>query len=427
MLSRFLRLGISRKAVKKSPAAQENSTKERMFFYPMNEIYLCKYGELALKGLNKGQFESVLLANIRKKIAPYGSFRVFSSQSTIYVEPLGEIVNQSQLFSALLTVFGISTVCRAAKTEKNMESIVATVKEYIPPFLQGKHSFRASAKRADKKFPLTSPEIAAITGAAVLEATGGRISVSMDNPDATVTVEIREEFAFVHADAVKAAGGMPVGTAGRAMLLLSGGIDSPVAGYMMAKRGAKIEAVHFESFPYTSERAKEKVLELARIMSNYCGPIRVNCVSVTKIQERLKDTVEESYFTLLLRRSMMRIAAALAKTRFCDALITGESLGQVASQTMQAITVTDPASDIPVFRPCIGLDKEEIIEIARKTDTFETSVLPYEDCCTVFAPRHPKTRPTMENVLIEEEKARLSLLEKEALDSLQIYFLPENE
>lgn len=398
---------------------------ERIIF--MEEIYLCKYGELALKGLNKGQFESVLLSNIRKKIAPFGEFRVRSSQSTIYVEPLGETVNKPGLFWELLTVFGISTVCRAAKTEKNIDSIVATVKEYIPPFLEGKRTFRASAKRADKKFPMTSPEIAATVGAAVLEATNGKIGVSMEKPDADITVEVREEYAFVHADAVRGAGGMPVGTSGRALLLLSGGIDSPVAGYMMAKRGAKIEAVHFESFPYTSEKAKEKVLELANIMSSYCGQMRVSCVSVTGIQERLKDTVDESYFTLLLRRSMMRIACAVAKQRYCDALITGESLGQVASQTMQALNVTNAVSDIPVFRPCIGLDKEEIIEIARKTGTFDTSVLPYEDCCSVFAPRHPKTRPVMEKVVEEEEKAQLSELERTALENLRVYFLPEKE
>jgi thiamine biosynthesis protein ThiI len=245
----------------------------------------------------------------------------------------------------------------------------------------------------------------------------------MDNPDATVTVEVREDHAYVHADAVKGAGGMPIGTAGRAMLLLSGGIDSPVAGYMMAKRGAKIEAVHFESFPYTSDAAKEKVLELARLMSAYCGTVRVNCISVTEIQERLRDTVQEEYFTLLLRRVMMRLAARVAKVRGCGALITGESLGQVASQTMLAMGVTDPAADMLVFRPCIGLDKEEIIETARKINTFETSILPYEDCCTVFTPRHPKTRPELVKVLIEEEKADLSALEDEAISKLEVKFM----
>ncbi len=379
----------------------------------MKEIFLCKYGEIALKGLNKSHFESALSKEIKGRLSRHGSFTVTRAQSTIYVEPNGDGVDTEAAFSELCKIFGIATVCRAAETEKDMDSILNTVKSYIPRFLEGKKTFKATAKRADKRFPLTSPEIAALVGGAVLES-NPRIKVSMDNPDVTVTVEVREKHAFVHADATKAAGGMPIGSAGRAMLLLSGGIDSPVAGYMMAKRGAKIEAVHFESFPYTSEAAKEKVLELARLMSDYCGPIRVNCVSVTEIQERLRDTVDEEYFTLLLRRCMMRIAARIAKERYCDALITGESLGQVASQTMLAMGVTDPAADMLVFRPCIGLDKEEIIEIARKINTFETSVLPYEDCCTVFTPKHPKTRPDLEKVLMQEAKANLSELEDEA-------------
>ncbi len=389
----------------------------------MKEIFLCKYGELALKGLNKGQFESALIKEIKYRIAPFGKFEVKRAQSTIYVEPVEEIEDSDSVFEALLKIFGLSTVCRAAETEKNMDAILKTVKEYVPPLLAGKKTFRANAKRADKRFPLKSPEIAAQVGGAVLEATSGRIRVSMDNPEATVTVEVRENHAYVHADAVKGAGGMPIGTAGRAMLLLSGGIDSPVAGYMMAKRGAKIEAVHFESFPYTSDAAKEKVLELARLMSAYCGTVRVNCISVTEIQERLRDTVQEEYFTLLLRRVMMRLAARVAKSRGCGALITGESLGQVASQTMLAMGVTDPAADMLVFRPCIGLDKEEIIEVARKINTFDTSILPYEDCCTVFTPRHPKTRPELSKVIAEEEKADLSALEDEAFAKMDVQFM----
>lgn len=384
----------------------------------MKEIFLCKYGELALKGRNKSQFEGALVREIKKRILPYGKYNVSRAQSTIYVEPLEEISDSDAVFSELLKIFGLATVCRAAETEKDMDKILSVVKSYIPPLLNGKKTFRANAKRADKRFPLKSPEIAAQVGGAVLEAMNGRIGVSMDAPQATVTVEIREEHAYVHADAVRGAGGMPIGTAGRAMLLLSGGIDSPVAGYMMAKRGAKIEAVHFESFPYTSDAAKEKVLELARLMSGYCGDIRVNCVSVTEIQERMRDTVDEEYFTLLLRRCMMRLAARIAKSRYCDALITGESLGQVASQTMLAMGVTDPAADMLVFRPCIGMDKEEIIEIARKINTFETSILPYEDCCTVFTPRHPKTRPEITKVLAEEVKADLGALEDAAFESM---------
>ncbi len=381
-----------------------------------SEIFLCKYGELALKGLNKGHFEAMLIREIKRAVAPYGEYSVRASQSTIYVEPVGDVSDSDAAFEGLKKVFGLSTVCRAAKTEKDMDAILDVVKEYIPPLLEGKRSFRADAKRADKRFPLKSPEIAALTGAAVLEAMGGHIKVSMNSPEASVMVEVREEYAYVHADPDKGACGMPIGSAGRAMLLLSGGIDSPVAGHMMAKRGAKIEAVHFESFPYTSEAAKEKVLELAHIMEDYCGDIRVTCVSVTEIQERLRDTVDEEYFTLLLRRCMMRIAARVAKARYCDALITGESLGQVASQTMLAMNVTDPAAGMLVFRPCIGLDKEEIISIARKIGTFETSILPYEDCCTVFTPKHPKTRPELEKVLAQEARANLEELENIAFE-----------
>ncbi len=381
----------------------------------MKEIFLCKYGEIALKGLNKSHFESTLSKEIKGRISRYGSFTVTRAQSTIYVVPNDDGINSEAVFSELCKIFGIATVCRAARTEKDMDNIISTLKEYIPRFLESKKTFKATAKRADKRFPLTSPEIAAAAGRAVLECIPN-IKVSLENPDVTVTVEVREKYAFVHADASKAAGGMPVGSAGRAMLLLSGGIDSPVAGYMMAKRGAKIEAVHFESFPYTSEAAKEKVLELARIMSDYCGPIRVNCVSVTEIQERLRNTVDEEYFTLLLRRCMMRISARIARSRYCDALVTGESLGQVASQTMLAMGVTDPAAGMLVFRPCIGLDKEEIIETARKINTFETSVLPYEDCCTIFTPRHPKTRPELSKVLEQESRADLSELEDRAFE-----------
>lgn len=385
----------------------------------MKEILLCKYGEIVLKGLNKGQFENVLLKEIRKRAARIGEAKVTRAQSTVYVESEnGEDVDA--MLVELQKIFGISSICRAAVVEKDMNAIISAAKEYLPDKLVGYKSFRADAKRADKRFPLKSPEIAAELGGAILSAVKG-IRVDLDKPEISVTVEIREQYAYLHAGAYKGAGGMPVGSAGKAMLLLSGGIDSPVAGYMMAKRGAKIEAVHFESFPYTSEEAKEKVLELARLISDYCGPIKVHVVSVTAIQERLRDTVNEEYFTLLLRRSMMRLAAKMASERDCSALITGESLGQVASQTMLAMSVTDPAAGMLIFRPCIGMDKEEIISVARKINTFETSILPYEDCCTVFTPKHPKTRPELEKVLAEEAKAELSELELDAIKSVDSY------
>lgn len=387
----------------------------------MKEILLCKYGEIVLKGLNKSQFESVMMKELRRRVEKCGGGKVTKSQSTVYIDPNG-IVDIDELIVELQKVFGIVSICRAAVVEKDMDAILAAAKEYLPDKLSGYRTFRADAKRADKRFPLKSPEIAAQVGGAVLSTVRG-IKVSLDNPEISVTVEIREEYAYIHAGSYKGAGGMPVGTAGRALLLLSGGIDSPVAGYMMAKRGARVEAVHFESFPYTSEAAREKVLELARLISDYCGPVKVHVVSVTEIQERLRDTVDEEYFTLLLRRCMMRLAARVAEMRECHALITGESLGQVASQTMMAMSVTDPAAGMLIFRPCIGMDKDEIITVARKINTFDTSILPYEDCCTVFTPRHPKTRPELPKVLLQEEKADLAELENAAFAGLTTYYM----
>ena len=387
----------------------------------LKEILLCKYGEIVLKGLNKSQFESVMMKEIRRRVEKCGGGKVTKAQSTVYIDPT-ETADIEMMIEELQKVFGIASICRAAVVEKNMDAIIEAAKEYLPDKLSGFKTFRADAKRADKRFPLKSPEIAAQVGGAVLSTVRG-IKVSLNEPDVTVMVEVREEFAYIHAGAYKGAGGMPVGTAGRALLLLSGGIDSPVAGYMMAKRGARVEAVHFESFPYTSEAAREKVLELARLISDYCGPVKVHVVSVTEIQERLRDTVDEEYFTILLRRCMMRLAARVAEMRECHALITGESLGQVASQTMMAMGVTDPAAGMLIFRPCIGMDKDEIITIARKINTFDTSILPYEDCCTVFTPRHPKTRPELPKVLLQEEKADLAELENAAFSSLTTYYM----
>ena len=387
----------------------------------MKEILLCKYGEIVLKGLNKGQFESVMIKEIRRRVEKCGGGKVTRAQSTVYIDP-NDNVDIDELIALLQKVFGLASICRAAVVEKDMDAIMAAAKEYLPEKLRGYKTFRADAKRADKRFPLKSPEIAAQIGGAVLSSVPG-IKVSLNEPEINVMVEIREEYAYIHAGAYKGAGGMPVGTAGRALLLLSGGIDSPVAGYMMAKRGARVEAVHFESFPYTSEAAREKVLELARIISDYCGPVKVHVVSVTEIQERLRDAVDEEYFTLLLRRSMMRLASQVAKLRECNALITGESLGQVASQTMLAMGVTDPAAGMLIFRPCIGMDKDEIITIARKINTFDTSILPYEDCCTVFTPKHPKTRPELEKVIAQEEKADLADLEVTAMQGLTTYYM----
>ena len=383
----------------------------------IKEILLCKYGEIVLKGANKKYFEDMLCREMKKRAKAYGDFEIYRAQSTIYIEPKDELADVDGMFEAAGKVFGIAAISRAAVCEKNMEDISRVAAEYIPAFLKGKSTFKVEAKRSDKAFPLDSMEISRDIGGVILSAYP-RIKVDVRNPDVVVKVEIREYGAYVSAGQFKGAGGMPVGTNGRGMLLLSGGIDSPVAGYMMAKRGVRIDAIHFESFPYTSERAREKVLELAKIVSEYAGEIKVHIVSLTHIQEELVKACEEDYFTLLLRRYMMTIAEKVAAQKGCTALITGESLGQVASQTMQALGVTDAAVNMPVFRPCIGMDKEEIVQISRKMGAFETSIQPYEDCCTVFTPKHPRTKPELEKVLREENKLPFDQLVEEAIGTL---------
>ncbi|MBQ8720419.1 MAG: tRNA 4-thiouridine(8) synthase ThiI [Clostridia bacterium] len=382
-----------------------------------NEVILCKYGEIVLKGNNRATFESTLAKELRRRASPYGMFKIYFKQSTLYVEPRDEFADMDGMYEAAKKVFGIIAVNRAVVCEKNMESIVATARAYLPEKLRGKRTFKVDAKRSDKKFPLTSPEISAQIGGVILSEVRG-IRVDVHNPEVTVTVEVRDEFAYIRAGQEAGAGGLPIRTAGRGLLLLSGGIDSPVAGCMMAKRGMEIEALHFESFPYTSERAREKVMTLAEEMCEFCSRIHVHVISLTHIQEELRDRCEEDYFTLLLRIFMMRLAERCAREYKCGALITGESLGQVASQTLAAIGVTDSVVNIPVFRPCIGLDKNEIVIEARKYGTFDTSILPYEDCCTVFTPRHPKTQPKLEAVMAELLKVDADALIEEAWSTM---------
>ena len=391
----------------------------------IKEILLCKYGEIVLKGANRKYFEDMLCREMKKRAKAYGDFDIYRAQSTIYIEPKDDLADVDGMFEAASKVFGIVAISRAAVCEKSMEDIAKVTTEYIPQFLDGKKTFKVEAKRSDKAFPLDSMEISREIGGVVLEACP-RIKVDVHNPDVIVKVEVREFGAYVSAGQFKGAGGMPVGSNGRGLLLLSGGIDSPVAGYMIAKRGVRIDAVHFESFPYTSERAREKVLELARIVSEYAGDIYVHIVSLTHIQEELVKACEEDYFTLLLRRYMMTIAEKVARSHNCSALITGESLGQVASQTMQALGVTDACVNMPVFRPCIGMDKEEIVQISRKIGAFETSIQPYEDCCTVFTPKHPRTKPELEKVLAQENKLPFDELVEEAIGTLYtVHITPE--
>ena len=369
----------------------------------MKELVLVKYGEMALKGLNKKTFEDMLIKNIKRRLKPLGHFQYTSAQSTTYITPLDEDIDLAEVSDRVGKIFGIATYCRACVCEKNFEDICEKSYEYLDTVLSCAKTFKVNAKRADKAFPMKSPEICMELGGRLLEKFP-HLTVDVKNPEVTVTVEIRDENAFVHAENIKGAGGLPVGSSGKAMLLLSGGIDSPVAGYMMAKRGIHIAAIHYVSPPYTSDRAQLKVEQLCQKLTAYCGGVAFYCVPFTEIQEAIKDNCPEEFFTIIMRRLMMEIAQRIAEKDNCLALITGESVGQVASQTMAAMVCTDAACRIPVFRPCVGMDKTEIIEIARKIDTFDISVQPYEDCCTVFTPRHPKVRP----VLADVEKAQNS-------------------
>lgn len=367
----------------------------------MKEIILIKNGELVLKGLNRNTFEDVLIKNMRKALRELGEFKFTKSQSTIMVESLDD-ADLDDAVEKLKRVFGIAALSRAAVAEKDMDSIRQTALSYLAEELEDAKTFKVEAKRSDKKFPLKSPEICRELGGFLLSRFH-HLKVDVHNPDVTVTVEVRDNYAFVRGNNIKGAGGMPVSTSGRAAVLISGGIDSPVAAYMMAKRGIELVAIHFASPPYTTELAELKVMELLRKVAKYSGPITTYVVPFTKLQEQIRDNCPEEYFTIIMRRYMMRISQELAKHQNCSALITGESVGQVASQTIYALGCTDAVTDMPVFRPCIGMDKDEIVSISRKIDTFETSIQPYEDCCTVFTPKHPRTRAKLDDVIAAEQ------------------------
>ena len=384
----------------------------------MKEIFLLKLGEIVLKGANKRQFESRLRQNVRRRMKPYGEFDVYIMQSTVYVEPMDEMADVEGAWEACRSIFGVVSLCRCRPCEKNLDAIFEAVEAYLGDDLDCAKSFKVESKRSDKSFPLTSIGISQEIGGRLAEAHPNTL-VDVHHPEYTVFVEVRDLAAYVHGPAEPGAGGLPTGVGGRAMCLLSGGIDSPVAAYMMAKRGMEIESVHFFSYPYTSQLAKDKVIELARLVTRYSGKMTVNVVSFTEIQEAIRDNCPEEFFTLIMRRFMMEISARIARQDGCGALITGENLGQVASQTMEAMTVTGAVVDMPIFMPLIGMDKEEIVTISRKIGTFQTSVLPYEDCCTVFTPRHPKTKPTLGQVINAERKLDRQALIEQALASVE--------
>ena len=380
----------------------------------MNEIILCKLGEVVLKGLNRRSFEMKLMSNIRRRTARFGKFRIYSKQSTIYVEPAEETCDLSGAYAACKQVFGIIAIARAVPCPKEKEAILATAKTYLGEALTAARSFKVESKRADKSFPMSSIQLSQWVGGELHEAYP-HLKVDVHHPELTVYVEVREDAAYVHAPAEPAAGGLPIGMGGRAVSLLSGGIDSPVSSWMMARRGVELEMVHFVSPPYTSQQAQDKVLELARLLTAWTGRLLVHIVPFTEIHEEIRRNCPEEYFTLIMRRFMMRIAEAIARKANAGALVTGESLGQVASQTMLALGVTEDVTSLPVLRPLIGMDKVEIIRMSREIGVFDTSILPYEDCCTVFTPRHPATRPRLEDVRQAEAALDVESLVQKAL------------
>lgn len=386
----------------------------------MKEIILLKDGEIVLKGLNRRTFEDVLKKNIKHALSPLGSFEIRSAQSIIYVKPLSDDIDLDEACLKISRVFGIVSYSRAAICEeKTLESIMATAPVYLEKELKAAKTFKVEARRSDKRFPYKSPEICAELGGVILDKFP-HLSVDVHNPDLIVNVEVRDFGAYVHGAALRGAGGIPVGTSGNAAILISGGIDSPIAAYMMAKRGLKLIAIHFASPPYTSKRAEDKVVRLLRRVSRYAGKMTMYTVPFTKIQETIKNECPEELFTIIMRRLMMQISSRIAEDNNCTALITGESLGQVASQTIGALSCTDEAADLLVFRPLIGMDKQEIIDISYKIDTYDISIEPYEDCCTVFTPKHPRTRPVLKYVKEAQEKADFAPMIEEALANLKV-------
>ena len=389
----------------------------------MNEIILLKLGEMVLKGLNRRSFEDKLQANIHRRLWPYGQFKVYTRQSTTYVEPKNDECDVEGAFETLKKVFGIVGLSLARPCEKDKDAIVAACHQFLDDKLSTARTFKVESKRADKSFPLNSIQLSQYVGGE-LDELYPDLHVDVHNPELTVHVEVRDFAAYVHADPEPGAGGLPVGINGRAVSLLSGGIDSPVASWMIAKRGVALEMVHFFSYPYTSPEAKEKVIQLARDLLPYTGRLTVHVVPFTAIQEELRRSCPEELFTIIMRRFMMRISQEVAKRCGAKALVTGECLGQVASQTMDAMLCTGAVVQLPILRPCVGMDKEEIVQISRRIGTYDTSILPYEDCCTVFTPRHPRLRPILSEVEAAEAGLDTEGMVKAAVDGIERIQLP---
>ena len=391
----------------------------------INDIILLKLGEIVLKGLNRRSFEQKLMGNIKRRLERIGNFRTYLMQSTAYIEPVDDTSDMDAAFEAMTKVFGIASVNRAAGCEKEPRKIAELAVSYLRDDMLSAGSFKVECKRSDKRFPMTSIELAQFVGGELAEAYPG-CAVDVHEPELTVHVEIRDLAAYVHAAPTPGAGGMPVGCNGVGVTLLSGGIDSPVSTYMIAKRGVRLIPVHFFSFPYTSEQAKQKVVELAELLTVYCGAMTIEVVPFTHIQEEIRAKCPEEYFTLIMRRFMMRIAQRIAEANGAKAIVTGENLGQVASQTAEALVVTDASVSLPVMRPLIAMDKVDIMDKAQEIGTFETSIQPYEDCCTVFLPKHPTTKPKLERILESESKLDVEGLVEAAVKSQEIVnIIPE--
>ncbi len=392
------------------------------------QTFLLKYGEIGIKGKNRYLFEDALVKQVKYALRDVdGQFEVYKSQARIYVDCIGEY-DYDETVEHLKRVFGVVGICPVVRLEdKGFEELKKDVIAYMDEMYEDKHfTFKVDTRRAKKSYPFNSMEVSRDLGEAILYAFPGEIKVDVHKPDVMLHVEIRKEI-YVYSQIIPGAGGMPIGTNGKAMLLLSGGIDSPVAGYMVSKRGVSLEATYFHAPPYTSERAKQKVVDLAKIVSRYTGPIKLNIVNFTDIQLYIYEKCPHDELTIIMRRYMMRIAEHFANESGCLGLITGESIGQVASQTMQSLAATNDVCTLPVYRPLIGFDKQEIVTVSEKIDTYETSILPFEDCCTIFVAKHPVTKPNIEVIRRSEEKLaeNIDQLMKEAIETVEVITVSE--
>jgi len=386
----------------------------------MKTIILVRYEEIFLKGLNKPAFESRLIKNMKHVLNGLGPISVSKSQSRIYVEPESSDYPVDEAINRLTKVFGIASVSPVQKIESNLETIYEKAVEMTKKIVAGSgyRTFKVETKRADKKFPLKSMEVSKELGAILLKNVP-ELKVDVNNPDFVIYIEIRE-YTYIYSEIIPGVKGLPVGSNGKATLLISGGIDSPVAGWMVAKRGVKIEGVHFFSYPYTSEKAKEKVVRLCRTLAEYNLGMKLHIIPFTEIQLAINKNCPEEYLTIIMRRFMMKIAERIALENGSLGLVTGEAIGQVASQTLESLLVTNSSVSLPVYRPCIGMDKSEVVEIAKKIGTFETSILPYEDCCTVFVAKHPVTKPKLQKTTEYESVLNSDELIQKALDGAEI-------